>query len=538
MQEGNRFPARLLILISLLQGLALLLLHQAIELKFWPQGAPEWLFSFYSMALVGPIMLMLGLKNGRIVALSKWVLAFTLLAGLLGYYVGMQATPVAHVRFDNLLSAFVFTMALATFKALMYAQRLVSCEKFSYSQLFRWSWRNFFTLGLALLFAGLSWGLLMLWAGLFEAIEIDFFADLMKYLLVLLVLVSILFLAALPISGLAPLWKSGGSHLILWMQALILFSVNAVYKDESHSRPYHLWLHRFIYFGVALLPIYSAISLYGLVLRIEQYGWSVGRCWAVLIWLFLACFSMGYLWGVIRRRDNWLQQLSKVNVAMGLSLLVAMLLINSPLLDFRKIAVASQLERLQQKKLLPKDFDMQYFRRYLARPGYFALQQVKSDYAESNPSMVVRINNMYSNKNENEDESIGFSEAEFLAAIEVVSGDMPPDLGSVMYQRESSNSRNMQNTKRYYLLPVNLDEDTQLEYLLVGERNSGGFVHFYHFEGGQWQQIRATEYGGQITFTQEFFDAIRAGKYELLTPRWKQLNIGGQHLQIREKPFN
>jgi hypothetical protein len=65
-------------------------------------------------------------------------------------------------------------MSIATFKALMYVQQFASGEKFSYSQLFRWSWRNFLTLGLAALFACSTWGVLMLWGGLFKAINIEF----------------------------------------------------------------------------------------------------------------------------------------------------------------------------------------------------------------------------------------------------------------------------------------------------------------------------------------------------------------------------
>ncbi len=121
---------------------------------------------------------------------------------------------------------------------------------------------------------------------------------LIKFLLVLLSLVSLLFLGALPFTGLEPLWESGGSSLILWMQALILFFVNAVYQDEPDNWPYSVWLHRFIYISIAILPVYSLISFYGLSLRIDQYGWSLSRFWAYLIWFLLAivCYRlcMGY----------------------------------------------------------------------------------------------------------------------------------------------------------------------------------------------------------------------------------------------------
>ncbi len=178
----------------------------------------------------------------------------------------------------------------------------------------------------------------MLWAALFKVIQIDFFDDLfakqwfyyptlslafafgiiifrnqagvidtitriqqalMKFLLVILALVSVLFMLALPFTGLTPLWKTGhGSLLILCLQALMLFFLNAVYQADAESRPYPLWLHRAIYAAVALLPVYSLIACYGLMLRVEQYGWSVSRCWGLVLWAILALFSVGYLWGI------------------------------------------------------------------------------------------------------------------------------------------------------------------------------------------------------------------------------------------------
>lgn len=566
MQARAQFPAKLLILISLIQGLILLFLHQSIELKFWPNNSPQWLFCFYSMVFVGPTMLLLGLKTNQEIAVLKWILPFTIFAGLLGYYVGYQSTPIPHVRYDALLFAFVITLGIAVFKALMYVQQFVSGEKFNYSDLFRWSWRNFLTLALAFLFAACFWGVLMLWAGLFKAIKVDFFYDLfterwfyypaialangfgvvifrnlsnvidtitrlqqalMKFLLVILVLVSFLFLCTLPLTGLSPLWETGGSSLILWMQAIILFFINAVYQDDPETRPYHIWLHRFIYCGAALLPIYSAISFYGLSLRIDQYGWSLARCWAMLIWLLLALFSMGYLAGIVKHRDNWLRQLSKVNVSMGLVVLVAMLLVNSPLLDFRKIVVNDQLQRLESYKISPNDFDIDYFRRHLARPGYLALQDIKIKYAQSNAGLVLRINNLYADRSGN----IGLSQQELLSTIKVSSGTIPDDLGSIIYLDVSGNSWEIQNTSDYYLMPLDADSDGHLEYLFVKKMKSYHSIHLYFLEDKKWQSVKFGSYDNSQSFEKKFFDALEKGEFELAKSKWQDLIIGGHRLQ-------
>ena len=556
-----------MILISLLQGLGLLYLHQAIELHYWPHGQPEWLFAFYSVMFIWPIMLLLGLdqNNGR--AMVKVTLPFALVSGLLGYYVGHQATPIEHIRFSALLFSFVLTMAIATFKALMYGQLWARGERITYSALFLWSWRNFLTLSLAVLFAGSFWLLLMLWAALFKAINIDFFSDLfeqrwfyypaialangfgiiifrkltyiidtitrlqqalIKFLLVLLSLVSLLFLGALPFTGLEPLWESGGSSLILWMQALILFFVNAVYQDEPDNWPYSVWLHRFIYISIAILPVYSLISFYGLSLRIDQYGWSLSRFWAYLIWFLLALFAIGYLWGIAKYRDSWTHQLSRTNVAIGLVVLVVMLLVNSPLLDFRKMVVADQLQRLAENKVTVEDFDLSYFRRHLARPGYEGLQTLKAQYGETHPSLLVRINALYANGNNERPSS---TRDEFIAAITLLSDNPPETLLTTIYQQETKNHWNIQQTQQYFLQALDLDNDGDQEYLWIEKKHEHTVIKLFFQQDEQWKSSYLGSFRKDKDNVDQFYQALLAGEIKVAPSRWNDVIIGGQRFR-------
>lgn len=572
MSDGPTAPAKLLISVALFQGLFLLILHQSIEWEFWPHSSPQWLFALYSMAFVGPTMLLLSLQSSREILAIKWIAPFTLFAGVLGYYMGFQATPVSHVRFDSILFVFILTMGIASFKALIYIQFFVNNGSFSYrelrySHLFRWSWRNFLTLALALLFSGCFWGVLMLWAGLFKAIKVDFFYDLftekwflypaialangfgvvmfrnlshiidtitrlqqalMKFLLVVLVLVSILFLSALPFTGLEPLWETGGSTLILWMQALLLFFINAVYQDDPDARPYQLWLHRFIYFGVMFLPVYSAISFYGLSLRVDQYGWSLMRCWAFLIWFLLALFPIGYIWGIIRLRDNWLQQLSRTNIVMGLLVLVVMLLVNSPLLDFRKVVVNNQISRLENKVLDLDDFDVRYFRQHLARPGYLALQNLKEQYAESNPAFKLRITNLYLDK---ENIKRPMNKEEFLLAIDTSQIDIPESLGEFIFESVTKNHWTLRNTKKFYLIALNANTDDQLEYLFVKRQRIYSQFSLIHFENGKWSEASITPSSPIREYDDDFYDAMGSGNVDVVPPRWQDIIIDGHRFR-------
>ena len=173
---------------------------------------------------------------------------------------------------------------------------------------------------------------------------------LIKLLLPLVISVAVIFIVALPFVGLEVLWATGnGTALLLWLLAIILFFTNAVYQDGRETNPYSPIIHRLIFLGLCVMPIISALSLYGLVLRLNQYGWSVERCWAVVVWLILTLLAVGYVMGIIRRRAEWTIDLARVNTAMGLVVLAIMLLANSPLLDrSRKKSISMTLNSSPQ----------------------------------------------------------------------------------------------------------------------------------------------------------------------------------------------
>lgn len=571
--ELNQSPnATVLVLIALLQGFALLLLHQAIELQYWLHDQPPWLFALYGLALPIPVLLMLSLNTGNAWLVTRWIVPVTLVYFGTGWYVGSQALPVEQVGYSSLLVPYALTLLVATFKVLIYLQQFAERQPLTYSRLYRLSWRNFLTVGLALLFALCLWGVLLLWAKLFEAIGINYFGELfaerwfyypvlalangfgivllrqlsgvidtiariqqtlMKFLLVLLILLAVLFLSALSVTGLEPLWASGGSNLILWMLALLLFFLNAVYQDDPEVRPYPLWLHRLIYLGVALLPVYCLISLYGLSLRIDQYGWTVSRSWASLILAVFTLFAAGYLVGIVRFRDAWLRQLSRVNVAMGLVVLALMVLVNTPLLDFRKTALSSQLDRLDSREVTPEEFDYHYLRRYLAGPGYQALQVLRERFADTHPTVAVRIDNMY---RRSFDTPEALDKTLLLAAIETDGRQIPEDLGDALHQHLRERGLMLSRTMRYRLAEVDLDADGVRDYLLAQQQPGSFQITLFYLDEDTWQ-TRNVRIDSQPEPTapeqlHELFDALVAGEFETTAPRWRQLRVDGRTLRV------
>lgn len=575
--KRSDIPSKTLIFIALIQGFALLLLHQSIELKFWPHNEPQWLFAFYAVAIAVPVVLLLGVST-QSKKIYHWTFGYALLLLASGYYAGNQVIPLPYIRFDNLLLVLVATLSVATFKLLMYVQHVAQTGSFSlrtlnYHTLFVLSWRNFLTLALSLLFMLCTWGVLILWAELFKAIKINFFHDLfterwffypalalahgfgvvifrhqssvidtitriqqalMKFLLVILSLVAVIFLLTLPFTGLAPLWDTGGSLLILWIQALMLFFINAVYQDNPEARPYPVWIHRFIYISIALLPIYSVISFYGLSLRVEQYGWTLSRCWAFLLWATFAAFSVGYLWGIIRLRDHWLLQLSWINVRMGLMVLLAMLLVNSPLADFRKISVDSQLQRLADGQVTLKEFDFRYLRYELSRPGYDALQRLKEEIKADHPEIALRITSFYKDQ---KNRAAQTSQDELLQAIDGIDDSTPKPLLDFIYSDLIDNNWRLRMNKEYRLITIDLNNDTRLEYVLAELRDD--YVNFtlYYFENEQWgnQSLRFVQNSSASPEQRNkaIREALNRGQISTVKPEWQHLDVGDVQFQVQ-----
>lgn len=556
-------PSRLMFGVSVLQGLVLLALYRAFESDLWPAEAPLWSFPLWTLAAVMPVMFLLSLEQANKKRLTQHLAVAALVLVLLAVYTGSQALPFGEFPLISLTWVYSLAIAVASFKALMYLQLLASGQPINYPLLFAASWRNFLVLALASLFVFVFWLILMLWAQLFKVIGIHFFRDLfredwflfpvlsmalgtgimlfrnlihiidsitnllrglIKYLLPVVIAVSLLFVAALPFTGLSALWSTGsGTALLMWLMAAILFFVNAVYQDGEDTATYSRLLHRFIYVGLLALPVLSALSLYGLWLRVEQHGLSVARCWALLVWFLLSAFVVGYVIGIVRRRDLWPGALARVNTVMGLVVLASATLATSPLLDFRKLSAASQLERITSGEMEVLDFDFWYARNRLARAGHLSVEQLKVDYAD-NPQLLSRI-----------DSATRYgavararSSDAFWARVQYRPGAFDPP-GSLV---EVIDGQHPYDGATPVLFQVDLDADQNPEYVLlsyIDYRVASAIL--YHEDAGSWQ-VRYLNWHSAAEVS-SIEDTIREGDINLVDARFKNLKVGDLVFETR-----
>lgn len=558
------FPKPLIFTLALLQGIVLTALYRSVEMHVWPATELPWLYALLTFSFCFPLLVLFCINQSNTKHTLKIMLIFALVLSAIGAYVGLQHEPAEFINNHTSTAIFYLCMLIALFKGLMYVQQYLTNQAVTYYSLFKLSWRNFIVFAESWLFVGIFWGILHLGASLFAILNITLFKDLLdqdwfviptltfalsfavilfrhiihtadtiaailqtliKFLLPVLAIISIGFMATLPFTGLSTLWQTGsGSLILLWLQALTLFFVNAVYQDEGNERPYRLFIHRLVFISIALLPVYSTISAYGLWLRIEQYGLTVERCSALLIWAILACFAFGYLFGIVKYRDAWLSVRCHVNVLMGKVVLVTALLINTPVLNFQSLSVNSQLARLDDSQITLDEFDFQYVEHSLGRQGYLAMQSLKAQLSALDAKHTAVIERMYASKLPTDID--GYSQLDFEHQVTYWPNKdaIPESLLAAIYKQKYSIISQHPSQTSYYLIAQDLDHDGQNEYIEVEEDNYSTAAFFWTFERDQWRSTYMTTFNREDNNVLKF--ALQENQISVERPKFDNLRIG------------
>lgn len=558
-------------IIALVQGLALAYLYQSIEHAMWPGTDLTWLTALVTFCIGFPSLFLLTASKHDYKAIIISLLPFSILISTLGAYVGYQKSAFPNI--DSTFFVFTVAILIACFKAIMYIKLLANKQAIHYESLFKASWRNAIIFALTVLFMSIFFSILHLGAALFDFIGITFFSTLlteewfwvpaltlssafaihifrkisyladnittilqtlMKFLLPVLVFVSLGFLITLPFTGLDKLWETrSGSFLLLWLIALSLFLVNAIYHKGNDNKPYHFILHRFILVGIALLPVYSVISAYGIYARVAQYGFTPNRLWAISVWFLLSCFAIGYLIGIVRLRDNWLLMQSKVNVMMGLVVLAFVLLVNSPVLNFKAISSNSQMDRYYSGEVSIEDLDIHYFSNNLGKPGYLAMMQLITEIEQSHPEIVANINTKYSYIEEraqrrnavDEDYSKREIAIMYVPNIEAFNADL---ITHISEGRKNDNFY-LRNSVEEFRIAIDLDQDGSPEMLTIVDR--GGYLW------GQLWLKSATGWEGRridinVSKNKDLKYSLQNIEIQLVDPKYKIINLEGITIDV------
>jgi hypothetical protein len=295
-------------------------------------------------------------------------------------------------------------------------------EAIHYADVHDQLWTNVLTVGLSVAFAGLALGLAHLLAEMFWLVKLGFLRELLRKdwfnalllgaafggaigmlrdrgaiisllqrvaMIVLRVLAPVLavgvliFLVALPFTGLAPLWDTGGTTPIMLVGAMLaLFLANAVVSDTPKDESRSIVLSSSAAaLGLFLVPMVG-IAAFSSGLRIQQYGLSPDRLWALIFIVVASITAIAYAVAILGTR-GWFARLRRTNLHLVYVLCGITLLLSTPLVSIERIATAHQLARLAGGQVSAEAFDYRGLWFDFGPPGRAAIERLAAHSSDA-----------------------------------------------------------------------------------------------------------------------------------------------------------
>ena len=413
---------------------------------------------------------------------------------------------------------------------------------FPYQELYRHSWNNFFLAVLGWFYVGVYWALVRMFAWLFQALGIVVIQELIsktsfiaittgimggigvalakehaqiittlrsiaatvfRSLTPLLVIIVLSFLATLPVTGLTPLWDTKwASSILLALLLFILLFVNAVFQDGEGSRPYGTVLRRGVEAMLMAMPILVGLIIYSMNLRIEQYGFTPERYYAIVFAIVLGGYGVGYAWSAGRTTSPWLGGIRRFNVALSFVVLGLAFALHSPLMDPWKRSAQDQEHRFLSGKVDVAHFDFGTMRFDLGHHGQAVLDRLAQLTAHPEYQQITKqLDKLKNTKHKWEwtNRVPVVTPEEILSKLTVSPSDhiLPADiLSSIQGQSNRHLFNGCTTTHPCDIVAGQWDDDPELEYVFL---NSCGpitkgchnyfIVLFNRISASAWKQV-------------------------------------------------
>jgi hypothetical protein len=566
----NRSGSYTVIIIALLQAVILYLPHRYLESETSIFANKQLLFAWYTVAILAPGVVMLLMRTAADRYAWAWGAFAVVVDGLLAAYTGAACVGAQAIHCDSVAAPYCVTMALAHFMLLPFVQVARDHgRRLPYTALFENAWDNALTLAATLFYVGVSWLILWLWAALFDMVGISFFRAMFREpefwypvtgmltgagivlarhqagalhavlrvclalgraLLPLIAILTLVFLPTLLFTGLQPLWDTRRATLLL---LLLVFGtvvlVNAVLHDGTGLGGYRSAARRLMGAALLTLPVYATLALVALAMRVKQYAWTVDRLWGAIAVFVALAYALSYAASVlVPRKGERFGWLAPANTAMAVLVATILLLVQSPLLDLRKITVSSQLARhaAQLDKL-----DFAYLRFDLGRHGYEAVVALKDDpRVKASAALTERVERAIAAKNRWD-----AMYQEPIAAEKIVAmpegTPMPDGMLDFINRKVQSRQLGMTCDDGCVLVALDLMDDREREWVLMSAKPRR-WTHFLVFarSGEDWAHVANVE---SFDPDEAMIEAIRQGRLKAVEPDVRDLAVGGQTLRVQ-----
>ena len=327
---------------------------------------------------------------------------------------------------------------------------------------------------------------------------------------------------------------------MFWFAALAIKFTNCAYQDGQTAWPYPrrvAWATQVAW--LCLIPV-TAVGVWALGLRVQQYGWTETRLWAAAVALLVSLHVFGYVLSWFDR-SRWMAHIEKTNIFAACVLCLVLVGFLSPIANVQKLAVNAHLSRIAEKGA-GSEPDWKYLRWQSGRFGQEALGQFASGeggpYASTWPAqakLVLAQRSRYDDTSNTPPKEK--SKAALAQMARYPAGKNLPDT-FLTYMLSS----NAEYQLKKYCVEISgtaeqcsawigdLDGDGQDEVIVFMFRPSAQNGMAFRFEQNRWQQLgllreRSGSFAGDLTG----LEGARA-----VAPKISDLEIAGKRFQIVE----
>ncbi|MEO7179028.1 MAG: DUF4153 domain-containing protein [Allosphingosinicella sp.] len=170
----------------------------------------------------------------------------------------------------------------------------------------------------------------------------------------------VIFVVALPFTGLEPLWDQTRATTPILLACILgaVVLINAVIgsgEAEDEARPRIVrWAAGALAAVVLPLAIVAAVSTGK---RIAQHGFTPDRLWAAMFIAITVAGAAAYLFALVRGRAGWPALLRAFNLRIAVAICLVALFLALPIISFGAISTRDQIARLQSGRIAADKFD-------------------------------------------------------------------------------------------------------------------------------------------------------------------------------------
>lgn len=200
---------------------------------------------------------------------------------------------------------------------------------------------------------------------------------LFRLLLPVVLVVSVIFLVALPLRGFDNLFRALSPTVLLLLLLAGGIALVSIVIDQSDSTAAESPLLRRSAQAMSLiLPVVAGLALWAVGLRLNQHGLTPERLFLAVVGVIGFGYALAYAAAVVRGK-TWMGHIRRANVFMALTVLVVAALWLTPVLNAERISAQNQLARFLDGRTPVEELDF-YALRNWGKPGAEVLARLEA----------------------------------------------------------------------------------------------------------------------------------------------------------------